>query len=128
MPSTAKTHKEVQFFLFFLIESNQSYASAQIAEIEEQNRATIILITIIILSGFSAVLAANLFIAMRTAGGITNAIDVMTKYTNLLKMAPNVEGKRKIIAEISNDSLFVKTSEVYKKMRLAKKALFYRYK
>ena len=73
-------------------------------------------------------LAANLFIAMRTAGGITNAIDVMTKYTNLLKMAPNVEGKRKIIAEISNDSLFVKTSEVYKKMKLAKKALFYRYK
>ena len=62
------------------------------------------------------------------AGKITQAIDVMTDYTNRLKMAPNVEGKRKIIAEISSDALFVKTSEVYEKMRLAKKALFYRYK
>lgn len=56
------------------------------------------IIVITILVGFVVVLTANLCIALKTANSITRAIDVMTEYTNRLKMAPNVDGKRQIIA------------------------------
>ena len=128
VPPAATQIHEVQFYLFFLIEKDKSYASAQITEIEFQNRGVFLTIVIIILFGFIAVLIANLYIALRTANSITQAIDVMTEYTNRLKRATNVDGKRKIIAQISNDALFIKTSEVFEKMKLAKKALFNRYK
>ena len=97
------------------------------SEIKFAINLTLILIVMIILTGFCIVLAIILIIALRTAGRITKAIDVMTEYTGRLKLAPNVDSKKNIIAQMSQDPVFSKTSEKFKKMKLAKQALVNRY-
>ena len=51
----------------------------------------------------------------------------MTKYTGRLKRAANVEGKQKIIKDISSDPLFKEIDKKFDKMRLAKQALIKRH-
>ena len=97
MPSEAESYDEVLFYLFFLIEKEQSYASDYMSDIGFAMNMTLMLIVMIILTGFCIVLAVIIIIALRTAGKITKAIDVMTEYTERLKMAPNVDSKNKII-------------------------------
>lgn len=128
VPDGAESRDDVIYYLFFLIERDQSYASEQIAQIEQAFNLTLLLVVIIVLAGFGVDLAGILCIALRTANSITRAIDVMTEYTNRLKMAPNVDGKRQIIAQISTDALFTETSKKYGNMKLAQKALIYRHK
>ena len=98
VPPEATNYDEVVFYLFFLIEKDDSYASDYMNDIGFAFNLTLVLIVTIILTGFSIVLAIILFIALRTAGRITHAIDVMTEYSERLKMAMNVQGKNNIIA------------------------------
>ena len=73
--------EEVSYYLFFLIEKEKSYASAQIAEIQFSFNLAILYVLFIVLGGFLTVLGLMLYIALRSSKNITNAIDIMTEYT-----------------------------------------------
>ena len=120
--------EEVSYYLFFLIEKEKSYASAQIAQIQFSFNLAILYVLFIVLGGFLTVLGLMLYIALRSSKNITNAIDIMTEYTQRLKQATNVEGKRRIINDISEDELFVEIGKKYDRMQQAQKALIKRHK
>lgn len=128
VPSEKITGMDAKYYLFFLIETENSYASDQIASVKQAFTGILLGVLMIVLTGFMVVLAIIIFIALRTSWRITTAIDVMTRYTQKLKKAPNVDAKIEIIDEISGDPHFVKISEKFENMKKAKTALIKRHK
>jgi len=71
-----------------------------------------IYVLLIVCGGFLFVLALIMCVVSRMSRRITLSIDVMTKYTNELKKAPDLASKIKTIEKISNeDPLFKKISK-----------------
>ena len=106
----------VKFYLFFLIEADQSYASEDIADISSAFTTMLFWVVIIVLSGFLISLSLIIFTALKTARNITSAIADITRYTQSLKKAPNVDSKKAIIKEISKEPSLLAISEMFEKM------------
>ena len=117
----------VKYMLIFMIESESSYADEQLALIDSDFSRAMLIIELIICSGFFCALLCIQVLVYKQSRPITRAIDTMTRFTNLLKQAPDVQSKRQIIDRICNDPEFIKVNNHYEKMKKAKDSLVKRH-
>lgn len=128
VPQSATVKSQVKFYFIFMIEKEQSYAAEMMADVSKNFNVMLFLIVVTVLSGFLVVIALIMTVGMRTSSNITNAIDIITEYTERLKKATNVEGKQAIIGEISQNKLFIEIGKKWGRMQLAKQSLIKRHR
>jgi len=93
----------IKFYLFFIIQADNSYEKEYVTAIKKDLYVKFLLIESILGGGFIIVLVLIVFLVNRTARRITVSIDVMTEYTNELKKAPDLASKIALIDKISKD-------------------------
>lgn len=101
VPPDTKDQSEIQYWLFFFLPKDESYAAEAKIGVDEDFQSVFQMIVLIVCGGLLLAVAIIMFFVYRTAKKITQAIDVMTDFTNRLKKATDVASKREIIREMS---------------------------
>ena len=82
-----------------------------------------LIITVIVLVGFSLVLCLIILLTMKTSRRITKTITEIDSFTKELKTMTDLASKQKKIKEFSSKDMFRKISKQYDKMEQAKQIL-----
>ena len=98
------------------------------AEIKFSINLTILYVLLTVLGGFMIVLAMIIFVGLHSSNKITNAIQIMTMYTEKLGKATDYDGKLEVINEISKGNSFKAIGLKWDRMQLAKQSLLRHHK
>ena len=113
-PDTGNDTSKIKYYIIVMLEEKNLYSNTHIKELQKTKANSFIFIVLIVCCGSLVVLALIMCLVSRTSRRIIFSIDVMTKYTNELKKAPDLATKIKTIEKISKeDSLFKKISKRY---------------